>query len=103
MAMSIVYLHRNFSKDTHHDFFLQICSLGPMVIHWRPRSSLRIPRNHKRGGQGLGPWAGLGQGPGTRAWPPLVWSLEILRLPPGLQLSTMGPKLLLCPTFLWWI
>ena len=38
-----------------------ISNLGPIFICWRPRGSLRIPRNHKRGGQG----------PGARA---LAWS-----------------------------
>ena len=95
MAMSILYLHKHFSKDAHHGKVFEIDNLGPIFICWRPRGSLRIPRNHKRGGQGLGPWAGPGQGPGTPARPPLLWFLEILRLPLGFQRMNMGPKLLI--------
>ena len=98
MAMSILYLHKDFSKDAHHGKVFEIGNLGPIFICWRPRGSLRIPRNHKRGGQGLGPWAGPGQGPGTPARPPLLWFLEILRLPLGLQRMNMGPKLPICKT-----
>ena len=103
MAMSILYLHRDFSQDAHHGKVSQTGNLGPRFICWRPRGSLRIPRNHKRGGQGLGPGAGPGQGPGTPARPPLLWFLEILRLLLGLQHMNMGPKLLIRKTFPWWI
>ena len=53
MAMSILYLHRNFSKDAHHGKVFQISNLGSTFIRWKPRGSLRNPRNRKRGGQGL--------------------------------------------------
>jgi hypothetical protein len=56
---------------------------------------LRTSRNRKRGGQGLGRWAGPGQGPGNRARPPLLNFLEILRLPMDLQRMHMRPKLLI--------
>ena len=102
MAMSILYLHRDFSQDAYHGKVFLISNLGPIFICWRPRGSLRIPRNHKRGGQGLGPGAGPGQGPGTPARPPLLWFLEILRLPLGLQHMNMGPKLAISTTFPWW-
>ena len=49
-------------------------------------------RNHKRGGKGLGLWAGPGQGPGPRPGPPLVWFLSILRLSLGLQNMNYGSQ-----------
>ena len=52
--------------------------------------SLRMLRNHKRGGKGLGPWAGPGPVPGPRPWPPLLWLLSILRLSLGLQHMNHG-------------
>ena len=60
MAMSILYLHKDFSKDAHHGKVFEISNLGPMFICWRPRGSLRISRNHKRGGRAgvPGPWPG---------------------------------------------
>ena len=65
--MSILYLHTDFSKGAHHHGkSFQISNLGCILACWRPRGSLRIPRNHKRGGQRLGPWAGPGLGPGIR-------------------------------------
>ena len=55
--MSILYPHKDFSKDANHGKVFQISNLGPIFICWRPRGSLRISRNHKRGGQGRGPRA----------------------------------------------
>ena len=103
MAMSILYLHKDFSKDAHHGEVFQISNLGPIFIRWRPRGSLRISRNHKRGGRAgvPGPWPGPAHGP--RPWPPLLWFLGILRLPLGLQRMNMGPKLLISKSFPWWI
>ena len=82
-AMSILYLHQDFSKDAHHGKVFEIDNLGPIFICWRPRGSLRISRNHKRGGRAgvPGPWPGPAHGP--RPWPPLLWFLGILRLPLG--------------------
>ena len=78
----------------HYGKVFETRNLGPIFIRWKPWGSLRIPSNQKRGGQGLGPWAGLGQGPGTRGRPPLLLLLKIPRLPLGLQHMNMGPKLL---------
>ena len=51
--MSALFLHRRFKQDIHLGFFFEQSShLGPIFIRWRPTGSLRIPRNHKRGGQG---------------------------------------------------
>ena len=87
MAMSILYLHKDFSKDAHHGKVFKLTTW--VFVCWRPRGSLRIPRNHKRGGQGLDPWAGLGRGPGPGR---LLRFLETLRLPLGLQHMNMLPK-----------
>ena len=84
----------NPAPEIHLGKVFQISNLGPIFIRWRPRGSLRTPRNHNRGGrQGLDPWAG--QGPGTRARPPFLWFREILRLPLGIQHMNMDPKLLI--------
>ena len=64
MAMSNLYLHRHFSRDTHHGKVLKIINLGPIFIRWRPKGSLRISRNHKRGGRARAPGPGLPKGPG---------------------------------------
>ena len=45
MAMCILYLPRDFNQDAHHGKVFQISNLGPIFIRWRPRGSLRIPRN----------------------------------------------------------
>ena len=78
--MSILYLHMDFSKDAHHGKVSQISNLGAIFIGWRPRGSLRISRNHKRGGRAgvPGPWPR--PAPGPRPWPPLLWCVVILRL-----------------------
>ena len=73
----------------------RISNLGPIFLCWTSMGSLRISRNHKTGGQGLGPWAGPGQGPRTQARAPLEKFLEILRLPMDLQRMHMGSKLLI--------
>ena len=93
--MSILYPLKDFSLGAHHGKVFLISILGAMFIYWRPRGSLSIPRHHNRGGKGLGPWAGLGQGrdPGPR--PLLLWFLGILTLPLGLQHMNMGPKQLI--------
>ena len=59
MAMSILNLHTDSSNDAHHGKVFEIDNLGPIFMCWRPRGSLRISRNHKRGGRAEvpGPWA----------------------------------------------
>ena len=84
MAMSILYLHKDFSKDAHHGKVFEIDNLGPIFICWRPRGSVRISRNHRRGGRAgvPGPWPGPAH---------------------GSQRMNMVPKLLIWKTFPWWI
>ena len=99
MAMSILYLHKDFSKDAHHGKVFQISNLGPIFIRWRPRGSLRISRNHKRGGRARVPGPRPGPAPGPRPWPPLLWFLGVIRQPLGLHRTNMGPKFKLLVLF----
>ena len=65
--------------------------------------SFRMLRNHKRGGKGLGPWAGPGQGLGPRPRPPLLWFLSILRLSMGLQHTYYGSQAANPQKLPWWL
>ena len=90
----------NPAHQIHHGKVFQILNFGPIFICWRPRGSLRIPRNHKRGGQGLGPWAGPGQGPAASFVVP--GDPKAAPGSPAYEYQNMGPKLLIWQTFPWW-
>ena len=95
MAMSILYLHKDLSKDAHHGKVFEIDNLGPIFICFRPRGSLRISGSHKRGSRARVPRPWPGPAPVPRPWPPLLWFLGLLSLPLGLQHMNMGPELLI--------
>ena len=100
MAMSVSL--SNLAFQIHHRKMMQISNLGPVFIRWRPKGTLRIFRNHRRGGRARVRRLWNEPAPGPRPWTPLLWFLVILRLPLGLQHMNMGPKLLIWNTSPWW-
>lgn len=83
------------ASQSHHGKVSQISNLGPIFIRWRPRGTLRILSNHKRGDRAWVPRPRSGPADGPRPWPHLLWFLGILRQPLGLQRINMGTKLLI--------
>ena len=94
MAMTTLYLHRDFSKDAHHSKVFKLATWDPYSYAGDPWAALGSPGTTKEALRlGPGPWPGPAHGP--RPWPSLFWFLGILRLHMDLQRMDMGPKLLI--------
>ena len=85
MAVSILYLHKDFSKEEHHGKVFQFQDMGPIMGPRPKRAQAQM---------GPGPkWAQGPNGPGPK------WAQA--QIGPGP--NGPGPRAQKCETFPWWL